>query len=165
MLRSRILPAILLWFIPLFLLSVLSCREENQNQPHSDREPELKIWLHSYLMPFFRTVTAPATFQQSISVQATPGEFESSVFAIKANTQYSVKISLKEGDQNAIPSDWCNIYVVESKTASSPLNRLYDLTGPVKLEPFVTKYIWISMKIPLDASPGRTRDTIRSWSS
>jgi len=133
------------------IITMLSC---------SRQKVEFDVWPHSYLVPLEREKSMADGSTDVLNLRTTPGEYEPAVFAVRTDTTTSITLSMKGTGNQPLPEDWCKIQVVKARTDSTPLNRLFDFSGPVKLRPQVPKYFWVTVKPPSEASAGNYTSNI-----
>ena len=113
--------------------------------------------MHPWLAPLDRSASAPQSPLTDLVIQTTPGEYEPAAFAVRGHKDISVTVACKEG---SLPLDWVELNRVESRTDSTPLNRLYPLDGEVKIDSAETSYFWLTVHPPDGAKAGKYSGTV-----
>ncbi|MEA2062173.1 MAG: hypothetical protein U9P14_00620 [Gemmatimonadota bacterium] len=115
----------------------------------------VEVWARSYLEPMTRVEIPPPGAVRSISIRVTPGEYEPAAFAVRSDSRTTVSVALSglEG-LDWLPASWCELHLVAGLTDSTALNRLYELGGPVELQPGKTQFFWLTVRPPENTRPG-----------
>ncbi|MFC1614175.1 glycoside hydrolase domain-containing protein [Gemmatimonadota bacterium] len=123
---------------------------------------QIQVWPHPYLKPMQRSETPPPDGQSVLSLATTPGEYEPTVFAVRGGKDEKIKITLvSDTGTNPLPESWCQVQVVAARTDSTPLNRLYDITGKEKLTADRTSFFWLTVRPPAGTAAGEYRAALK----